>query len=92
MRIIWTTKQFEVTLPYTEFWATADAAIGLEITVISMAGPLNAEADFYRRDNSPMNFRRYADENGLEYRFTALGAFLPYQGMFVKVSYEDVNA
>jgi hypothetical protein len=89
--VSWATKDYEVVLPYTEFWATSDAAVGLEVRVISSSHPVLVDADFYRREDSPAQFKRTVSDDGKEKTFTALGAFLPYQGMFVRVDSEKLS-
>ena len=80
----WTTSYFDVDLPYTEFWAAVYPTIGMTVKVTARPEfGIRVESDFYRQKQQevPMIY----DEVTGVHSSTAHGAFLPYQGAFVRI-------
>lgn len=83
--VTWWTDLYPVELPYAEFWASADPIEGLRIEVDVAPGlPLLARADVYRRLAIAQQF--VSSHKETRRVFDALGPFLPFQGVFVRVS------
>src|SRR5262249_15378493 len=85
-RFEWQTEEYELDLPYREFWATAHPVLGMTIEIHNRGSEqFAARADCYRLDSDPKKFVRRID--GGKQIYEALGPFLPYQGMFVRVEH-----
>lgn len=79
----WTIDEYAVTLPYSEFWASAHSVINIEVKVVNPSGDLSSETVIYRPPDQGDN----ADpvQSGTTTVWAANGVFLPYQGVFLRV-------
>jgi hypothetical protein len=86
----WSCERYAVGIPYAEFWATAHPLIRMEVHVdlAAASGKLRALADCYRAESN--SFDRVAAAH--RYDFVAAGAFLPFQGIAVRVVPALANA
>jgi len=71
----------KVTLPYTEFWATAHPLISMALCVSAPNSEFEVSADCYR--GGAHAFERERRDDG--HYFSAAGVLLPYQGVLVRV-------
>jgi hypothetical protein len=81
---VWLTEEYELDLPYVEFWSTAHPILGMKIEIEAGKCPgLIASAEPYRPTYASAQFRQ--DLQGTRFTFEEDGVFLPYQGMFLRV-------
>jgi hypothetical protein len=85
VRFEWRTDEFTLALPYTEFWATAHPLVHMKFIINCQAArSLKARAACYRRSDSNTSFT--SDVEDAVHTFSAIGPFLPYQGMFISLN------
>jgi hypothetical protein len=83
-RFEWVIDRYSVQLPYCEFWASAHPLVNMSLSVQDTHGKLVAETIAYR----PAELGEQDDTKKTEdiYKVELPGAFLPYQGVFMRVT------
>jgi len=79
----WTINEWEVLLPYSEYWTSAHPVLNIQVEIKCHDPDLRSSAIVYRPPEQGTNGAPIG--GGSASTWTANGVFLPYQGIFVKV-------